>query len=192
MQHVSTASKERKHHPSWSNAFDRVFVRWTTHEPPGLSTLDLGMAELCDRFGRKPECCEIDEEQGIRLAKPGEEVRTVAEELRNVLGKVEKSSGEGGHQVEIKERERGIAVGKQKEEEEDDEKNKEMEQEKERQRREEKHIEKENKRRRREGKHMEMEKQKERRKKTEKEEIEKVENEEGAEGSVAGIGGQPS
>jgi len=189
MQYVSTASKQRKHHPSWSNAFDRVFVRWTTHEPPGLSTLDLSMAALCDRFARKTECLEIDEEQGIRLAKPGEDLRT--EELRNVLGKVEKNSEEGGHPVEIKEKRRGIAIGNPKEKDEEDEKHKDMEKEKEKQRREGKHMEKENKRQRREGKPMEMEKQKERRKETEKEEIEKVENEEGAEGSVAGIGGQP-
>ena len=37
-----------KHHPEWSNVYNMVHVRWTTHQPAGLSTKDTAMARFCD------------------------------------------------------------------------------------------------------------------------------------------------
>lgn len=113
MHLVSTESKTRRHHPSWSNVFDRVFVRWTTHDPPGLSALDVRMAEICDRFARKGVCQEIDEEQRIPIAKLGGEAPIVAEELRdltNLIAEVERGAGEVGARVEVKGAERKTAM----------------------------------------------------------------------------------
>ncbi|KAF2133188.1 transcriptional coactivator/pterin dehydratase [Dothidotthia symphoricarpi CBS 119687] len=49
MSLVAEECKVQKHHPSWSNAYNRVTVEWTTHRPEGLSVKDVEMAEFCDR-----------------------------------------------------------------------------------------------------------------------------------------------
>lgn len=48
MQATATACARAKHHPEWSNVYNTVFVRWTTHSPRGLSDKDLAMARACD------------------------------------------------------------------------------------------------------------------------------------------------
>jgi len=37
-----------KHHPEWTNVYNQVQIRWTTHRPLGLSEKDLTMAHFCD------------------------------------------------------------------------------------------------------------------------------------------------
>ncbi|MCJ1350837.1 MAG: hypothetical protein MMC33_000818 [Icmadophila ericetorum] len=51
------ASKER-HHPELINTYNKVLLRWTTHQLPptqdaGLSWKDLNMAEFCDKVGSR-------------------------------------------------------------------------------------------------------------------------------------------
>ncbi|EON65350.1 hypothetical protein W97_04588 [Coniosporium apollinis CBS 100218] len=48
---VATEAQKRRHHPTWSNTYNRVEVLWTTHKPEGLSELDVVMAGVCDREG---------------------------------------------------------------------------------------------------------------------------------------------
>ncbi|KAF7585205.1 putative pterin-4-alpha-carbinolamine dehydratase, partial [Aspergillus hancockii] len=50
MQKIADAAKEYRHHPEWTNAYDTVNIRWTTHQPRGLTELDVKMARLCDRY----------------------------------------------------------------------------------------------------------------------------------------------
>ncbi|KAK1759402.1 pterin 4 alpha carbinolamine dehydratase-domain-containing protein [Echria macrotheca] len=48
MTAVSLQCKIRNHHPEWSNVFNTTFIRWTTHNPKGLSQKDLDLAAACD------------------------------------------------------------------------------------------------------------------------------------------------
>jgi 4a-hydroxytetrahydrobiopterin dehydratase len=48
MSRVADESKAQRHHPEWSNLYNRVTVEWTTHRPEGLSIKDAHMAEFCD------------------------------------------------------------------------------------------------------------------------------------------------
>ena len=49
MDTVAQECKVQRHHPEWSNLYNRVMIEWTTHRPEGLSTKDVDMAEFCDR-----------------------------------------------------------------------------------------------------------------------------------------------
>jgi 4a-hydroxytetrahydrobiopterin dehydratase len=49
MSLVADECKAKKHHPSWSNLYDKVTIEWTTHKPEGLSVNDVEMAEFCNQ-----------------------------------------------------------------------------------------------------------------------------------------------
>lgn len=53
MSTVAGECKVKKHHPSWSNLYNKVTVEWTTHKPEGLSIKDVEMAEFCDQVASK-------------------------------------------------------------------------------------------------------------------------------------------
>lgn len=48
MNIVAAESVQKNHHPEWSNIYNTVFIRWTTHSPIGLSELDIKIAQYCD------------------------------------------------------------------------------------------------------------------------------------------------
>lgn len=50
MDTVAQECKVQRHHPEWSNLYNRVTVEWTTHKPEGLSIKDVEMAEFCDKI----------------------------------------------------------------------------------------------------------------------------------------------
>jgi 4a-hydroxytetrahydrobiopterin dehydratase len=50
MTRVALLSEKANHHPEWSNVYNRVDNRWTTHDVDGLSVLDLELAEQCNQF----------------------------------------------------------------------------------------------------------------------------------------------
>ena len=50
MTRVAMAAERANHHPEWSNVYNRVTIRWTTHSLGGVSDLDLKLAASCDRF----------------------------------------------------------------------------------------------------------------------------------------------
>ena len=50
MTRVALAAERANHHPEWSNVYNRVRVRWTTHSSSGLTDLDMRLARSCDRF----------------------------------------------------------------------------------------------------------------------------------------------
>ncbi|KAL7274730.1 hypothetical protein RUND412_002355 [Rhizina undulata] len=56
MQFINTIADEckvRRHHPEWANVYNKVTIRWTTHNPRGLSDKDLDMAKFCDEKAKE-------------------------------------------------------------------------------------------------------------------------------------------
>ncbi|KAI8946901.1 pterin 4 alpha carbinolamine dehydratase-domain-containing protein [Xylaria longipes] len=52
MTAVSLQCKLKNHHPEWSNVYNTTYIRWTTHNPEGLSAKDVELAGLCDSLAR--------------------------------------------------------------------------------------------------------------------------------------------
>ena len=50
MARVALLAEKMNHHPDWSNVYNRVGVRLTTHDAGGVTALDTEMAEAMDRF----------------------------------------------------------------------------------------------------------------------------------------------
>ncbi|UDD55962.1 hypothetical protein AFCA_003545 [Aspergillus flavus] len=50
MQLVADAAAKYRHHPEWTNVYNKVSIRWTTHQPKGLTELDVKLAQLCDSY----------------------------------------------------------------------------------------------------------------------------------------------
>lgn len=50
MSRVALASERANHHPEWSNVYNRVSIRWTTHSVDGVSDLDLKLMKKCEEF----------------------------------------------------------------------------------------------------------------------------------------------
>lgn len=48
MSAVAQAAERLDHHPEWSNVYDRVSIRLTTHDTGGLSDRDVALAEAID------------------------------------------------------------------------------------------------------------------------------------------------
>ena len=48
MTRVAMTAERANHHPEWSNVYNKVTIRWTTHSLGGVS--DLKLASACDRF----------------------------------------------------------------------------------------------------------------------------------------------
>lgn len=87
MTAVSLQCKLKNHHPEWSNVrtmiallvsgaafadryylqvYNTTFIRWTTHNPKGLTEKDVTLATLCDSLARdfgeldpEPVACEV-------------------------------------------------------------------------------------------------------------------------------------
>ncbi|KAI1399110.1 transcriptional coactivator/pterin dehydratase [Hypoxylon fuscum] len=52
MTAVSLHCKLKNHHPEWSNVYNTVHIRWTTHNPKGLSAKDVELATICDGLAK--------------------------------------------------------------------------------------------------------------------------------------------
>ena len=50
MSRVALAAERMNHHPEWSNVYNRVDIRLTTHDCGGLSELDVKLARKIDIF----------------------------------------------------------------------------------------------------------------------------------------------
>ncbi|KAK7747757.1 hypothetical protein SLS62_008901 [Diatrype stigma] len=62
MTAVSLQCKIKNHHPEWSNVYNTTYIRWTTHNPQGLSAKDIELAAICDSLAR--DFGEVVEESG--------------------------------------------------------------------------------------------------------------------------------
>jgi len=52
MAHVALAAERMDHHPEWSNVYNRVKVRLTTHDAGGLTDKDVALAKVVDGAAR--------------------------------------------------------------------------------------------------------------------------------------------
>lgn len=53
MIRVAFVAERRNHHPDWSNVYDRVTIRLTTHDAGGVTEQDFEMAaEISSIYGR--------------------------------------------------------------------------------------------------------------------------------------------
>ena len=50
MTRVALTAERQNHHPEWSNVYNRVTIRWTTHSEGGVTELDVKLARACSRF----------------------------------------------------------------------------------------------------------------------------------------------
>ena len=50
MTRVALAAERQNHHPEWSNVYNRVTIRWTTHSESGVTDLDVKLARASSRF----------------------------------------------------------------------------------------------------------------------------------------------
>jgi 4a-hydroxytetrahydrobiopterin dehydratase len=48
MARVALAAERADHHPEWRNVYNRVDVRWSTHDAGGLTDSDFALAAECD------------------------------------------------------------------------------------------------------------------------------------------------
>jgi len=47
---VAEVAERMNHHPEWTNVYNRVNVRLTTHDAGGLTQLDFDLAQAMDRL----------------------------------------------------------------------------------------------------------------------------------------------
>ena len=50
MSRVALAAEKAGHHPDWSNGYNVVRVKLTTHDAGGLSAKDVALAQALDRI----------------------------------------------------------------------------------------------------------------------------------------------
>ena len=72
MNHVAAECKNQKHHPEWSNVYNKTHILWTTHNPEGLSSRDMYMARFCDEAGQ--EFGELPSEDGSKKVDRGSSI----------------------------------------------------------------------------------------------------------------------
>jgi 4a-hydroxytetrahydrobiopterin dehydratase len=51
MASVALLAEKADHHPEWSNVYNRIHIRLTTHDADGLSTRDFALAKQIDALG---------------------------------------------------------------------------------------------------------------------------------------------
>jgi len=107
MNDIAGQCRTHKHHPEWSNIYDKVFVRWTTHNPRGLSNNDLKLANVCDKFASRDETMEVGGKEGGKDGK-----------LEDLTGQAAGSSSVSGGkaQEEAKKQEEKAKIEKEEEE----------------------------------------------------------------------------
>jgi len=49
MTRVAIAAEKLNHHPEWTNVYNKVHIRLTTHDAGGLTDLDFKLAEIIDK-----------------------------------------------------------------------------------------------------------------------------------------------
>lgn len=70
MNKVADECRAVRHHPEWANVYNSVFVKWTTHNPSGISGVDLEMAGICDRLASRSETNDASSSKDSETLKP--------------------------------------------------------------------------------------------------------------------------
>jgi 4a-hydroxytetrahydrobiopterin dehydratase len=52
MAAVALAAEKADHHPEWFNVYNRVSVRWTTHDAGGITRRDVALALRCQQLAQ--------------------------------------------------------------------------------------------------------------------------------------------
>lgn len=55
MTEVAAEADRADHHPDWSNVYDKVSIRLSTHDAGGLTDKDVALAQFIDAAARKRE-----------------------------------------------------------------------------------------------------------------------------------------
>ena len=50
MTRVALLAQSANHHPEWSNVYNKVSIRLTTHDADGVTTKDVALAEAIDKL----------------------------------------------------------------------------------------------------------------------------------------------
>ncbi len=50
MTQIALIAQQMDHHPEWSNVYNQVSITLTTHDPAGLTTNDVTLAQAIDRL----------------------------------------------------------------------------------------------------------------------------------------------
>ena len=50
MARVALAAEKAGHHPDWSNSYDSVTIKLSTHDAGGLSAKDIELAQVIDKI----------------------------------------------------------------------------------------------------------------------------------------------
>ena len=53
MVQIALWSEKQQHHPDWHNVYNKIQIKWSTHDVNGLSIKDIEMANLSDGLYRK-------------------------------------------------------------------------------------------------------------------------------------------
>ena len=53
MTEVALQAQRHDHHPEWSNVYNKVRIRFTTHDAGGLTERDFEMARECDEAAKR-------------------------------------------------------------------------------------------------------------------------------------------
>lgn len=53
MSHVAFECEAQNHHPEWSNVYNRLDIRLTTHDAGGVTEKDIDLAKSIDRIVSK-------------------------------------------------------------------------------------------------------------------------------------------
>ncbi|KAK2046560.1 transcriptional coactivator/pterin dehydratase [Colletotrichum somersetense] len=92
MTAVSLQCKIHNHHPEWSNVYNTTFIRWTTHNPKGLSSKDLELAMICDALAR--DFGEVEASPAAGTAADGKGEATVSCGIRGLADKAAGTAGD--------------------------------------------------------------------------------------------------
>ncbi len=78
VQTVAMAAEEADHHPDMDVRFDKLTVKWVTHDVKGLSGKDLQLAHACDELFNSPAFSGVGEVEPPEELPEGETPSPVA------------------------------------------------------------------------------------------------------------------
>ena len=53
MTQIAMCAERKQHHPDWHNVYNKVSIKWSTHDVNGLSMNDVDMAGTSDNLHQK-------------------------------------------------------------------------------------------------------------------------------------------